>query len=146
MVNPFKEVNWKPTAQDLRKFGVTLIIGFPIVAVLMLVLRRMFSGAWHWEAALSIAAIGVGAGVLFWLIPAIARPFYFVWFFVACCIGIVVSNVLLGLFFFTIVTGTGILMRVLGKLSFRKYPDKSLPTYWLDAERITDPKRYYHQF
>lgn len=146
MINPFKEVNWQPATPDLRKFGVTLVIGFPIVALVMLLLRRAFSGAWHVETSLWIAGIGAGAGVLFWLIPLIARPFYLVWFFLACCIGIVVSNVLLGLFFFTLVTLTGIVMRALGKLSFRKHPDKSLPTYWQDAERITDPKRYYRQF
>jgi hypothetical protein len=34
-------------------------------------------------------------GVVLYLMPQIARPFYVAWYFLACCIGIVTSNALL---------------------------------------------------
>ena len=33
MINPFKEINWKPAKTDLRKFAWSLIIGFPCIAI-----------------------------------------------------------------------------------------------------------------
>jgi len=32
MVNPFKDIDWKPGRSGLRNFGLSLIIGFPIIA------------------------------------------------------------------------------------------------------------------
>jgi hypothetical protein len=146
MINPFKDVNWKPQTPDLRRFGVTLMIGFPIIAVLVLFVRRITYGAWNFEASYWLAGIGFAVGFLFFLIPSLSRPFYFLWFFLACCIGIVLSNVLMSVFFLTLVTCTGLIMRTLGKLSFRKHPDKSLPTYWRNAPGSTNLRRYFRQF
>ena len=36
MINPFKELNWKPDRTELKKFGISLVIGFPIIAVILL--------------------------------------------------------------------------------------------------------------
>ena len=95
MVNPFKEVNWNPGLDERRSFAKSLIIGFPCVAVALLLIRRMTSGAWHTELSLWIGGVGIALGILFFLIPQIAKPFYLLWYCIACCIGIVVGNVLL---------------------------------------------------
>ena len=41
MVNPFKEVNWNPGPQERRKFALSLVIGFPCIAVVLLVLAAV---------------------------------------------------------------------------------------------------------
>ena len=146
MINPFKEVDWNPDTAAKRKFAVSLVIGFPCVALALLLLRRALTGSWHVTPALWLAGIGATVGIVFWILPIIAKPFYQAWYFVSCCIGIVVSNTLLAAFYFIVLTLVGLLMRAIGRHPLQKGFDKKAATYWLDAEPVTDPKRYYSQF
>src|ERR1043165_7468076 len=95
MVNPFKEVNWKPGLADLRKFARSLVIGFPCVAVVLLLTGRLHSqtGAWNFRPPLLVGGIGVAFGLLFLALPALAKPFYLVWYFVARWLCLVGGNV-----------------------------------------------------
>ena len=97
-------------------------------------------------AALRTFARSLVAGVLFYAAPVIAKPFYIVWYAFACCIGLVVGNVLLGLIFYVLVTGIGLLKRLGGRQAIRKTPDPQAGTYWVDAPPAPEPKRYYRQF
>jgi hypothetical protein len=146
MINPFKEVNWKPDAAEKRKFAKSLMIGFPVIAALILIGRAVFAHAWHPQFPLTLGGIGFAAGLVFWLIPAIATPFFYVWYAIACCVGIVIGNVLLGGFYFTFVTGLRFFLEIIGKPPILKRPDKSAKSYWLDAEKVTDVQRYFRQF
>ena len=146
MINPFKDVNWNPGPTEKRKFAVSLVIGFPIVAGVLFLIKGLFSHSWNPVPSYWIGGVGCGLGLLLLVIPALAKPFYMVWYFIGCCIGIVVSNVLLSAFYFIVVTVIGLILRILGKEPVQKKLNKAAKTYWLDAERITDPKRYYQQF
>ncbi len=146
MVNPFKEVNWNPDTEEKRAFAKSLVIGFPIVAVVFLVIGRISSGQWEAQIPMWLAGVGILAGIIFWIIPQIATPFYLLWYGIACSIGIVVSNVLLGVVFYVVVTGIGLIMRMIGRDPLRLKIDKNADTYWLDVEKIDDPTRYYRQY
>ncbi len=146
MINPFKDVNWSPGPVEKRKFAVSLVIGFPIVALLLFLIKGLISHAWNPVPSYWIAGVGCGLGVVLLAIPALAKPFYVVWYFLGCCIGIVVSNVLLSAFYFIFVTGLGLVLRLFGKEPLQKGLKRDASTYWLDAERVSDPKRYYQQF
>lgn len=145
MINPFKDIQWKPDVHERRKFGRSLIIGFPILAVLFALLDWWRSGqvgmfpVW-------VGLIGAGAGVLFVLVPWLAKPFYVVWFFLACCIGIVVSNLLLAVFFYLVVTPTALVLRMIGRDRLHRRLEADRATYWRDIENTGDPKDYYRQF
>ena len=145
MLNPFKDVNWNPGLAERKKFAVSLIIGFPLIAVLMSVVTRLTAHAWK-PFFLWLGAVGLAVGVLLWLVPQIARPFYMAWYFLGCCIGIVVGNVLMGVFYYLVMTPMGIIMRLAGRDPLRRKFDRSAPTYWRDAEKVVDLKRYYRQF
>jgi len=146
MLNPFKEINWNPDVAERRKFGRSLIIGFPCVALLLFFMQHIRHGGWHSQRALSVAGIGISVGLLFLALPQIAKPFYLVWYFVAACIGLVVGNVLLALAFYGLITPFGLARRLFGKRSNFRKPDQQAKTYWHDAEQQVDPKRYYRQF
>jgi hypothetical protein len=146
MLNPFKEVDWNPDKAQKRKFAISLIVGFPVLALLLLLfqyLRGLPLDSW---SALRLAGSGAAAGVVFLAVPSIVRPFYVAWYFVACCIGLVVGNVLMALVFYLFVAGLGLLMRAAGRRAMRKGIDKTASTYWLQAAPAPDPKRYYRQF
>ena len=146
MVNPFKEVNWNPGTRERRKFALSLIIGFPCIALVLLVVGLLRGKGLNLPLAAAIGGGGLAVGSLLLAVPQIARPFYVVWYFVACCIGIVVGNLALGIVFFVLVTGIGLLMRALGRRPVRKTFDRRATTYWQDAEQVDDPNRYYRQF
>jgi len=145
MINPFADVNWDPNLAERRKFAISLIIGFPIVATILSVIMRLTSHSWK-PFPLWLGAIGLTVGILLWLVPQIAKPFYMVWYFLACSIGIVVANVLFSAFYYLILTPIGICMRATGSMTFSKGFAKNQNTYWKDVTPVTDPKRYYRQF
>jgi hypothetical protein len=146
MMNPFKEVNWNPDVAERRKFARSLLIGFPCVAVVLLLAGWLKTGVWKIEPALIIGGGGLALGLVLLALPGIARPFYVVWYGVACAMGLVVGNILLAVVFYILITGVGLAMRVVGKGSIRKASDKQATTYWKDAKPVTDPQRYYRQF
>jgi hypothetical protein len=146
MVNPFQEVNWNPGTRERRKFAISLIIGFPSIAVVLLLIGLLGGKGWNVPLAAVIGGAGLALGSLLLAVPQIARPFYVVWYFVACCIGTVVGNLALAIVFFVLVTGLGLFMRAFGRRPFRKTFDNRAATYWQDTERVDDPSRYYRQF
>ena len=146
MLNPFKEVNWHPDPAARRTFAKSIIIGFPCVALVYLLAGWLAGAGWNVSFALKLGGLGAGAGGLFYAVPAVAKPFYVVWYALACCIGLVVGNVLMALIFYVLVTGIGLVKRCVGSQVIRKAPDLLAKTYWLDAPMVTNPKRYFSQF
>jgi len=59
MVNPFKEVNWNPGPQERRKFALSLVIGLPCVAAVLLVLGWLRGRGWNFP----LTAIVGGGGL-----------------------------------------------------------------------------------
>ena len=145
MINPFKDTNWNPGTAERRKFAHSLMIGFPIIAAVLAGIARLSHGAWRPGFAW-LAAIGFAVGALLWLAPQIARPFYVVWYGLAACIGIVVSNTLLALFYYLVVTPIGLVRRLLGRDSMARKFDPAAASYWRDVKRSVDPGRYFRQF
>ncbi len=145
MLNPFKDVNWNPGLPERRKFAVSLVIGFPVIAIVLAIVTRLGTHQWN-EFFLWLGVIGLAVGVVLWIVPQIARPFYMVWYFFGCCVGIVMGNVLLSAFYYLVITSFGLVMRAAGRDPLRRKFDRSTPTYWQDAEKVVDLKRYYRQF
>ena len=146
MINPFNEVSWNPNRAQRRSFALALIVGFPIVALLFLAIGYWRGDQGTLGSALVIAGSGVGAGLVFLAAPAIVRPFYVVWYFVACCIGIVVANVLMGAIFYVVVGGLALGMRIFGRKGMKTRSDRSVTSYWIDAGPRPTEKSYFHQF
>lgn len=146
MVNPFNEVNWKPGLPERRKFAVSLMIGFPAVAVALLLAGRLHGGTWRFELPLAVGGIGLVAGLVFRVLPQIVRPFYLGWYSVACSIGFVVGNVALAGVYLLLFTPIGLVRRAFGRQTFSKGFDRGAPTYWRDVRKTVDLTKYYRQF
>jgi hypothetical protein len=146
MLNPFREVNWSPGPAERRSFARSLMIGFPCVSALLLIVRRLHSGHWHFELSLWIATIGLALGIALLLLPTIARPFYVAWYALACTIGFIVSNVLLATVYLVFFSFTGLLLRMAGHKPIRRSVDRSATSYWNDAGRPPESRRYFRQF
>ena len=145
-MNPFKEVSWNPDVAERRKFARSLVIGFPCIALVLLLAGWFKTGAWKIQPPLFIGGAGFAIGLVLLALPAISRPFYVIWYGLACAMGLVVGNILLAVVFYILITAVGLAMRMAGKCSISKPVDKNAPTYWNDAKPVTDPARYYRQF
>lgn len=144
MINPFREVNWNRDLAGRRAFAKSIAIGMPLLALVLGALgwfRTHTWPGWTWW----LAGIGCGAGIMLWLLPQIARPFYIVWNGLGCCIGFIVSNTAVTAVYFLIVTPIGLTLRLLGRDPLRRHFERERESYWEDAEKTGDAERYFRQ-
>jgi len=145
VINPFKETNWSPDLAERRKFARSWAIGFPVLAAVFSTLGFIMGrGVPPWTPWLG--AIGAVVGITLYFIPRVAWPFYAIWYFFACCIGIVISNALLIAFFYLVITPFGLVMRLSGRDPMKRAWEPDAATYWKDAEKSVPSERYFRQF
>lgn len=146
MVNPFKDTNWNPDIGQRRRFARSLIIGFPCLAVFLALSARLTSGTWNLAPSYYLGGIGAGVGLVLFVLPAIARPVYVVWYAVACSIGLVVGNLLLGSIYFLVVSVLGLLRRATRHRPIQRRPNREASSYWHEAEKHDDDASYFSQY
>lgn len=113
------QINWDPSPKETKRFAVSILVGFTIIAWTVWLLQG------HWQASLEAAGMSWGPLPLLWggpmvigllslLHPVIARPFYLVWMGFAFVMGNIMSYLVLGLFFYLVISPLGLLLRLLG--------------------------------
>lgn len=146
MINPFRDVNWNPDLIARRAFAKSLMIGFPIIAALLITFFWLCKGHTWKPGFLWLGGGGALAGLIFWVVPSIAKPFYVLWYGIACSIGIVVSNAIVAAVYYPAVTPIGILLRLFGKDPMTRQLEPGTKSYWTTAEKVVDRKQYFRQF
>ena len=134
------EINRDPSAKDLRVFGVLLPIFFGLVG-----------GIVYWRVTNSNIAYGIwGFGAiavaLYFLVPALRKPMYLGWIYLAFPIGWIISHVILGATYYLLMTPIGILMRLFGYDSMSRRFDDQADSYWKPRDTNIDSSRYFKQF
>jgi hypothetical protein len=125
--------------RELRKFG--LLVG--------LVFAALGVGSWlrHKPAAPYLLTPGVLLMFFALAAPRALKYVYIVWMSLAIVLGFVVSNILLTLFFFVIITPIGFIARCSGKDFLSLKPDRKAASYWLPREKKSrKPQEYERQF
>lgn len=147
MINPFQEINWKPGTPELHKFSWSLIIGFPCLAALLF-LAKWLTSATVPEPAFYLTLGGAGAliGAISRAILHLARPLYVIWYSLACCIGIVVANLLFVVLYYGLFTPIGLIMRLMGRDALKLKFQRGTTSYWLDAKPVPPPAQYFRQY
>ena len=144
MINPFREVNWKPDLAGRRAFAKSIAIGLPLLALVLGALGWFRTHTWPvWT--LWLAGVGAASGIMLWLLPQIARPFYIVWNGLGCCIGFIVGNAAVTTIYLLVVTPIGFLLRLFGRDPLQRRFERERESYWEDAEKTGDAERYFRQ-
>lgn len=148
MVNPFAEIDWNPDRKAVKAFGKIVFMVSVVVAPIAFGLHMGLesAGAKGFFLFLSrLFSVFLGLGILSYLLPAIGRYIYKVWYFLSACIGLVVTNVLLLLFFYAFFTPIAYLMRYV----FHRDPlvlKRPTGTMW-NAHLVPETMaRYYRQY
>jgi hypothetical protein len=134
-------VNWTPTQKDLNGFRLVALGGLPVVAVILHVVKHV---PLPWCLGLA------GAGVLIWgsgfVSLTLTRWMFVGLMAVTLPIGLVVSFVVMALFFFGLLTPLGLIFRLRGRDVLNRRFDPDASTYWQNHKQAQDSKRYFQQF
>jgi len=129
----------KTGARDLRKFG--LMVGGVFVAIGVLFLLRHKS---NYPIFLGLGSTLIVFGAIR---PRALKYIYVAWMALAFTLGFVMSNVILTVFFFLVVTPIGLLSRLFGKDFLARKLDKPGASYWIPREHETrTAENYERQF
>ena len=125
--------------RELRKFG--LMVGGVFVAIGVLFLLR-HKPSYPFFLGLGSTLIVFGA-----LWPRALKHIYIAWMALAFTLGFVMSNVILTLLFFLLVTPIGLLSRLFGKDFLARKLDKHGASYWIPrAHETRTAENYERQF
>jgi hypothetical protein len=128
------------TPRDLRRFG--WMVGGVFTAL------GVWFGLRHFASSPYLLGIGLALIAFGWVYPRALKPVYLGWMALALVLGLVVSHVILTLFFFLVLTPVGLLARLLGKDFLRLRLDRQARTYWLKRppQHSKSPAAYERQF
>jgi hypothetical protein len=135
------EINWNPEKKELRKFG---LIAVAVLGAASIIFRFKFG-------IMGIGALLPGTvGLCICLITLVsakaARIIYLGLTFAALPIGFMVSILLMGIFYFLVLTPIGIIFKLLGRDLLNRKFLPGAATYWSPRNNAADQERYFHQF
>lgn len=127
-------------SRELRKFGL-------LVGGIFALLAAWFAGRGksHYPYFLVPGVVLIVLGTLF---PRSLRKVYVGWMSLALVLGMVVSTVLLSLFFYLVVTSIGLVARLCGKDFLNRKLNTKTSSYWIMRDRSIKKQRldYEQQF
>jgi hypothetical protein len=134
------EIEWHPSVRQLRLFGVSALAAS---VVLGLVLVLLWGVTPVWALVPLTAGMCIFLCSLTWL--RAARIIYLVLTVAAVPVGVVVSFVLLGTFYFLVLTPLALLFRLIGRDSLHRSFDRAADSYWVPHKPPGSLDRYFHQ-
>ncbi len=131
------EVPWNPSDRQLRQFGAIALVALPALA-------------WLWTSGgpalvLGAAGLGVAAAVVGWVRPRWLRPVFVGLCLITMPIGMVVSEVVLLVVFYSMFVPLGLLFRVAGRDSLQRKLDPKATSYWQPKRQPSGPASYLRQ-
>lgn len=123
--------------KTLSNFGFLFCVVFILLAGVYWYKNRVFN-----VGMLSVAAVFaiLGAGC-----PRLLLWPYKAWMLLAFVLNFFVMRILLGVFFYLVITPVAVLMRVCGKRPLAVKPDPACDSYWEKVPQ-TPKERYLNQF
>jgi hypothetical protein len=127
------------TKTNIRRFGI-LVGGVLILVAGLLFWNRNFAGVYGLIAGLGL--IGTAA-----VAPGILKPVYLAWMTLAAVLGWVMTRIILGVLFFSVLTPIGLTLKLFGKQFLDTRRKAARATYWNDlSKEEVNPEGYKHQF
>lgn len=136
----WSDIPFHPTGKALRQFAAAWLVFFLAVGTYQYVVR----GHQRWGLTLILLAIAVS--VLGLVRPAAVRWIFVGWMVLAFPIGWLLSQIMLLLLFYGVITPVALLFRFRGRDMLRSKPAPNRPTYWLPKQTPQDVTSYFHQY
>jgi ABC-type uncharacterized transport system permease subunit len=135
----FQHVNWRPDSAELRRFAISMFVGFSLLGLFAVWRANGIS-----TGSLVLWGVGVSLAIAAF-VPGLGRIAYLGVYLPTSIVGYVVSHVILILMFFLIITPLGFALRLMGKdpLQQRRLNHK---TGWTPIKAVKNEDSYYRQF
>ena len=119
MIEEIKKI--KSTKKDFKHFGLTIGLILFFIGVFL----------FYKDIESFVYVVPIGSIFLFLglVVPSILKPIYKIWMIFAVIIGWIMTRLILSVLFYTIITGIGILTRIIGK-DFLNLKLKDQESYW----------------
>ena len=129
-----------PSTRVLRQFAAAWLVFFLALAAH----RYLVRGQHPLGAAFGLMAVVIG--LMGWIRPAAIR-----WLFVGTTVlafplGWLISQVMLALMFYGIITPLALLFRLRGRDLLARKPAPSRPTFWVPKQTPEDLRSYFRQY
>jgi hypothetical protein len=134
MISP----SWHPSRRELRQFGIAAFFAFGILGAILRYHFELTTAPWIIWGLASVCGIG---GIV---APFKVYPLYLLVTLIALPIGLIVSNLVLGLIYYGIMTPLGWILRLTGRDPLR-LAKRDRATYWMRRTGKPDPASYYRQ-
>ena len=135
------QLDLNPSHKKLRQFGLVALIMLTIIALLL---------GWRFNLPKGVVIGLCAAGAVLFIISRISTrliwPVYAGLMVVSFPIGWVISHLVMGLFFFGVITPVGLVFRLLGRDALHRKWDPNADSYWVKYPRPDSVKRYFRQF
>ena len=135
------EIKWHPGRKELRNFGIISLIASTVITLLLYMLKGLGI-----QLALIIFAVGFITFLSSFISLKLTRVIYLGLILVTMPIGLVVSFILLMIFYFLLLTPLGLLFRLIGRDPLRRRFDSTADSYWIARRPPDKLDRYFHQF
>lgn len=124
---------------EVRKFGLMFASICALAAA-----YTAYRASWLWPWCAGASGFFLVSGLFF---EPVLRPVYAGWMKFAHVLGWINTRLLLGLFFYLVLTPVALLLRVIGKDLLERRLDRSARTYWVKREPVElDQERYERLF
>lgn len=143
------ELDLDPDVRTLRSFGFIALGGFGLLAGAAYTESLIFSfglGELRSIVAIGLGALGLLSGLLSLVAPRANRPIYVGLSLLTFPIGFVMSYLVFGILYFTVMTPIALLFRLIRRDELRLRPRMTSASYWSDARPQPDRERYFRQF
>ena len=125
------------TREEVRKFGILFAVVLTAAAVYCRYTEREY---WHWFL------VGAGACLLTGHIAyRVLRPLYLAWMKFAIVLGWINTRLLLGIFFYLVLTPIGLVLKLSGKDLLDRKIDRQAVSYWKKREGGTVAREQYER-
>jgi hypothetical protein len=127
----------KTSDRDLRKFGLMVGGVFAVLGLLFLWRHKAHYPYFLWPGAVLVL---IGA-----ILPRTLKWIYIAWMSVAFVLGFVMAHVILALFFFLVITPTGLVARLAGKDFLSLKLDRAAKSYWIPRDSKSKSQADYER-
>lgn len=141
--------------EEVKKTGKAFLMVFTGIAAFIFLKHSHVEGwtGWNWNLGMEAFwwKVFLPAGIVIFVLSHIAYPimkhFHLAWMTFAVALGWFWTRVFLSIFYYLIITPTGLLLRLFGKDLLDKKIDKSAKSYWIKRDLSKfDPKHAARTF
>lgn len=134
-------LNLKPSTKQLRDFGDIALCMCNVIGILLLWLNKVSI-----KVFIVFCVIGLVMYILSRISTVLIKPLYQGLMIVTFPIGWIISHLMMGLFYYGIVTLIAVIFKIIGRDPLCRKYDSEAETYWIPYKQSRSPKHYFHQF